>query len=306
MVDITTDVPVVEDIKSDGLSDEQRQSVIDSLDKPTPVIDDALQSLIDSQSTTGLTDGVQSYDNVENNPSVDLNNGIDSDLNSIKAKSLARSAKSQDYTVLSGNIVKIVLEFPNFNNKDESVVINLDDVMTLSYSVYRAKPPVITLGQTSVTGFGLGAKTVAGSMIRSIFGHDKLSELQNTAYIANQQEMYERLKNIDGKMPTGMPVKEALAYMKDDLAYFNIHCVAITEAVAEETGEPLIRTDSIYGCMIMNNGQVFSIEDLITEGNFSFQAKNVKTSTDMTGYSSGFSSTPFYPSISSIMGGTND
>lgn len=213
----------------------------------------------------------------------------------------------QTYQSIPGTIVKTLIEFPEYNSAGDSVVIELDDVMTLSYSVYRAKMPVVTLGQTSVGGYALGVKTVAGSMIRSVFTTDNLTQFQSKCYIANSEQIKKRMAHINGTVPSGVPEKEMWSFMKDDLATFNIHTVVLSEnqVNAYETDEQsstlFTRFESILGCVIMNNGQVYSIEDLITESTFSFQAKSVKSSSDITEFTIGYSNGGSAPSASSLL-----
>lgn len=208
----------------------------------------------------------------------------------------------QTYKTIPGTIVKVLIEFPNYSEDGKSAVIELDDVMTLSYSVFRVKVPVVTLGQNSVDGYGLGVKTVAGTMIRSVFMTDRLSEFQTNCYLLNQEQIQERLDNLDGKMSTGIPLKDQLAFMKDDLSYFNIYMVSVSEELKNYTSNaPFMKQEMIIGAMIINNGQTYSIEDLITESTFSFQAKAVRTASDPSDYSRGFSSNTAFRSISSLL-----
>lgn len=58
--------------------------------------------------------------------------------------------------------------------------------------------PVVTLGQTSVGGYALGVKTVAGSMIRSVFTSDNLTQFQSKCYIANAEEIKKRMQRLNG------------------------------------------------------------------------------------------------------------
>ena len=244
-------------------------------------------------------------------------NTISRDTNSNGIKSLGELGKRssseidtqlvQTYESIPGTIVKTLIEFPEYNAAGDSVVIELDDVMTISYSVYRAKMPVVTLGQTSVGGYALGVKTVAGSMIRSVFTSDNLTQFQSKCYIANSEEIKKRMQRLNGKLPTGAPEKEMWSFMKDDLATFNIHTVVLSEnqVNAYETDEAssilFTRFESILGCVIMNNGQVYSIEDLITESTFSFQAKAVKSSSDIREFTTGYSNGGSIPSASSLL-----
>ena len=208
---------------------------------------------------------------------------------------------TQTYKTIPGTIVKVLLEFPDYQD-GKSAVIELDDVMTLSYSVFRVKAPVVPLGQNNVDGYALGVKTVAGTMIRSVFMTDRITDFQTRCYLLNQQEIKERLEGLDGKISSGVPLKDQLAFMKDDLAYFNIHMLAISEESKDLTSNtPFMRQEMIIGAMIINNGQTYSVEDLITETSFSFQAKAVRSASDPSAYSRGFSGNTSFKSISSLM-----
>lgn len=226
----------------------------------------------------------------------------------LKGKGSQRSSEEvkyeldQTYVAIPGTIVRVLIEFPNYSADGKSAIIELDDVMTLSYSVYRVKVPVVTLGQNSVGGYGLGVKTVAGSMVRSVFMTDKLTEFQTKCYILNQENIQKRLLGLDATMPSGVPLKDQLSFMKDDLAYFNLHILALSEntKLVEEKDEPFMRIETIIGAVIINNGQIYSIEDLVTESTFSFQAKAVRSTSNIEDYTRGYSSNQAFPSISSL------
>ena len=213
-----------------------------------------------------------------------------------------------EYVPIPGSSVSIVLEFPEIGPSGKSVIFHLDDAMTVSFSVYRSKVRVIPLGRNEILGYGLGTRLVAGSMIRSVFSTDKLCKLQEDVYAATQEELQTRLLGINGKIPKGLPKQDTLALMKDDLTSFNIHIVTQTEdLVQKEDGSygPYSRYEVILGCIMMNTGQVYSIEDLITESTFSFEAKSVKTITNLNknNYSIGFSSGTKVRSVSDLLGG---
>lgn len=212
----------------------------------------------------------------------------------------------QTYSPIPGTTVRVMLEFPNYSIKGKTALIILDDVMTLSFSSSRTKAPVITLGNASVGGFGLGSRTVAGSMIRSVFTTDNLTELQTKIYLEDSENIAKRLTGLDKELPSGLPLKDKLSIVQDDLTSFNIHIYAVTENTAYVSNTkdfvPFERFETIIGCTIMNTGQVYSIEDLITESTISFQAKAVRSSTNITDYSRGFGGTAAFPSISSLLG----
>lgn len=220
--------------------------------------------------------------------------------------------KIKSYVAIPGTIVKTIIEFPKVKVKgaedkvETTVFIELDDVMSLSYSVYRAKSPVTLLGQTSVDGYSLGAKTVAGSLIRSVFLEDNLTEFQSSLYIGSQKELEDRLTGLNKKIPSGRPLKETWSVMKDDLSVFNIHIAIVPENTYEKElmDEPTMKFESILGCIIINNGQVYSIQDLITESTFSFQAKTVKSTSSIKDFTVNFGSSPAFKSVSQLLEGS--
>ena len=212
--------------------------------------------------------------------------------------------KEQTYQAIPGTIVRTLLEFPNFDGNDKSKVIVLDDAMSISYSVYRAKPSVTLLGSNSISGYGLGTRTVAGSIIRSVFTTDNITEFQNLCYNMNIEQIGRRLTGLDASLPSGLPKEDLISFMKDDITSFNIHMCAISEEVRSfenKSNTPFMRFESIIGAIILNNGQVYSIQDLVTESTFSFQAKAVKTATNMEDFSRGFSTNKTHKSISDLL-----
>lgn len=208
------------------------------------------------------------------------------------------------YTTIPGTSVRVIFEFPNYNSNGNSAFIVMDDIITLSYSAYRVKSGTVTLGQNSVVGFGLGNRLVAGTINRTVFTTDKLSEFQSKIYIGSQDEIKKRLLGMDGNLPSGLPSKDLHAIIMDDLSYFNIHIYSVSEALyGEKEGKPMDRFDSIIGATIMNTGQVYSVHDLATESTMSFQAKAFKTSSDITDFSRNSGTARSFPTGSEIMGG---
>ncbi len=206
--------------------------------------------------------------------------------------------QEQNYIPIPGTSVRVLLEFPQYNIDGKSAVIQLDDVMTISFSSHRVKAPVTTLGQVSVTGFGLGTRMVAGSIIRSIFTTDNLTALQSKIFLEDQDNIKRRLVGLDKGLPSGLPMKDQISIIQDDLTAFNIHMYSISEATG--TSGPRERFDTIIGATITNTGQVYSIEDLITESTISFQAKAFRSSTNITDYSRGYGENTSFPSVSSL------
>lgn len=192
-------------------------------------------------------------------------------------KELKDTRINKDFAIMdsiSGTQTQVVFEFPT-NDIHKSMYIYMPDMITVSHSVSRAKIPVTSLGETTVSGIGLGTKMVAGSIVKLFSREDKI-----TKYIkAFVEQRYENLNT--QKVATlydvntnSIPFKEVIDYMRDDIAPFNIHLISMSEYVALE-GMNDRAVDSIIGCTIINTGKVSSIENLITEETISFMAQSV-------------------------------
>lgn len=232
-----------------------------------------------------------------------VNYNIDRYLQKRPAKQVDYETE-QEFIAIPGTSVKILLEFPQYNIDGKTAILMLDDAMTISFSSYRVKAPVTTLGQTSVGGFGLGTRMVAGSIIRSIFTTDNLTELQSKVFLEDQENIERRLKGLDRQLPSGLPLKDQISIVQDDLTSFNIHIYATTEythKIGSSGNVPYERFETIIGATVTNMGQVYSIEDLITENTISFQAKAIRSSTNITDYSRGFGGTAAFKSGSYLL-----
>lgn len=206
-----------------------------------------------------------------------------------------------EYTPIPGTNVTVLLEFPELGPNGSSIIIKLDDVMTVSHSVYRSKIRVVPLGMSGTVGYGLGTRLVAGSVIRSMFATDKLTKLQENIYVANSDEIAARLSAGDSRLPNNVSKKDFLSVMKDDLSSFNIHLVSQSETMLG--GKVSSKYEVIYGCVIINTGQVFSIEDLMSEATFSYEAKAIRAVTDVGNptYQRGFTSASSVKSGSDLL-----
>lgn len=187
---------------------------------------------------------------------------------------------------------KIIFEFPNAvsGGKFTTAYIVMNSIITLTYSVYRAKMPVIPLGSDAVTGFALGTRTVAGTIIKILNYNDDLASFMKIYVDQATNARGTVVPNLGDKMQISQ--KDFYSIMRDDLTPFNIHSYTISEY----TGE--ISCDSIYGCTIINNGQVQSIENLITENTMSFIAQSVRQA-----YDPGTVTTSL-PTLTSVMTGS--
>lgn len=188
----------------------------------------------------------------------------------------------EDYTFesMSGATSVVIFEFPNHDKNQGSWFMVMRSIVSLSVSVHRAKIPITPLGFSTIQGFALGNKTVAGSIIKTLTFDDEFDQLVSYFRVRSQKEREFFLYTL-GSKGIGPVVdsryhithKEFDSIMRDDLIPFNIHTYAISEYTGHR-GRILI--NSIYGCTLINEGQVQSIENLITENTFSYIAKNAE------------------------------
>jgi hypothetical protein len=167
--------------------------------------------------------------------------------------------KTTSIVPVGGSSTHIVLEFPN-----ERKFLYMGSVVSLSYSVYRDKTPVFALGQNTIRGFGIGNKYVAGSMVLNMFLDDEIATFINEV-IGEREELL---------LPDGFnkdqSYKETHTYMRDDITSFNIHAIFSSEYHGDAT------KITIYDANFVNNGQVMSVDDIVTESTASFVAKDVR------------------------------
>ena len=148
----------------------------------------------------------------------------------------------------------------------------IGSMTTISYSIFREKVPVKLMGRVSVSAFTKGLRYVAGTMIFTMINKHWVNELIEQ-----------------------IPWMQTYGSMKaDELPPFDIMVVC-----ANEYGASTAMT--IYAVEVSEEGQTLSIEDMFTENQFSFIAKDIDTlNSDGTGNIRVGASTTFRQSIESI------
>lgn len=120
----------------------------------------------------------------------------------------------------------------------------LGELQTISYSIHREVQPVRTLGRSNPTGFTRGQRTIAGSLIFTVFDRNILNEIK--------EEM--KLEDIS---------------LADELPRFDIDIIMHNEYGRASSMR-------IEGIIIVDEGQVMSIEDMLTENTMSYMATDIK------------------------------
>lgn len=141
-------------------------------------------------------------------------------------------------------------------NKATSTLV-LATLQTISVQSHREKVPVRAIGHANVKGFTRAQRTIAGSMIFTMFNEHALAQLI--------REMGS-VKNKYGD--TSLGDGDISMLLADQLPPLDV-----TILFANEYGS--LSQAAIYGVEFMNDGMTLSIEDLLTEEVINFVARDV-------------------------------
>lgn len=130
--------------------------------------------------------------------------------------------------------------------------VNLGELQTLSYSMHRENTPVRLLGHVSPAGFVRGARTIAGSMIFTVFNNYAFYRLRQF-----QRAIENRLYPVADMLP---PIDIVITF-------------------ANEFGT--LSKMKILGVTFVDEGGTMSIDDLIQEQTYTYMARGIQP---MTGY----------------------
>lgn len=144
------------------------------------------------------------------------------------------------YNSFSGADIVAEIILPNENP------LVLGELQTISYSIHRENTPVRTLGHVNPVGFLRGPRTVAGSLIFTVF---------------NQYAFY-RLAEYQQDLLQG------LYPLADMLPVFDVAISFVSEYGA-------MSQMRIYGITIIDEGQTMSIDDLIIESTYTYIAQGI-------------------------------
>lgn len=153
------------------------------------------------------------------------------------------SRYEKTYTSFAGTDIIAVITLPNGKPRV------IGELQTISYSSFRPTAPVFALGQIGAKGVVRGARTVAGSLIFTVFDRHVLYEVMEDY---NDSQSYFDINK------------------SDEIPAFDI-----TVNFMNEYGQSSQLT--IYGVHLISEGQTMSIEDMITENTMEFVAMDIDT-----------------------------
>lgn len=167
-----------------------------------------------------------------------------------------------------------------FFNAQESKVIQLSSLSTLSVSIHEAKSPVRRLGERGVAGYTRGIRTVAGSMVFIIVKDHPLKELAmlDPVTLKNELEHGVYLKDrIDSSFSSDITTKglfkiedSVVNKISTTISPFNI--ILNYQSEVSSTGASFALID----VEIINEGLVTSVNDMVSEVVVQFVAKDIK------------------------------
>lgn len=133
--------------------------------------------------------------------------------------------------------------------------LEIGDLQTVSYSIHRENTPIRTLGHSNVRGFVKGSRTIAGSLIFTVFN-------EYTWYKIKEYEDY--LSRTNGFFA---PLADMLPPFDIVFTFFNEYGNASKM--------------KIYGVTIVDEGQTMSIDDIMTEQTYTFMARGIQPMTNI-------------------------
>jgi len=195
-----------------------------------------------------------------------------------------RSAYTRSYTSFGGADIKAV-----FANK------TIGEIQAISIQVTREKAGIYTMGSPNPRSFARGKRGIAGSLIFIQFDRDAVVDaLQDLKFQGDKDEirvdrssdaastsMQWALGSSSARV-TGSPIQEQesvltsvdsdqevlSAYYADQIPPFDI-----TLAAANEYGDLAVM--GVFGVEFLNEGWGISIDDLVSEKQYTYLARNV-------------------------------
>lgn len=136
------------------------------------------------------------------------------------------------------------------------------------------------MGENIIDGFQINKKYVAGTMVNALLGKDEIAEFinqyQKFAKGADLQKYQELSTYSAYKAKTEQQqIKKFHTFMKDDLTSFNVDVLFTSEYTND------VSRITLYGCNFINNGQVMSVHDMISEYTMSFVARDMRELHDL-------------------------
>jgi hypothetical protein len=177
-----------------------------------------------------------------------------SDINP-KAKEFDFDAALNNVSFSGTDIVATMVLPPMGEAQSSGTYLELGELQTVSYSIHRENSPIRTIGHSNVRGFIKGSRTIAGSLIFTVFNEYswyKIEEYKN--YLSRSNGFF-------------APLADMLPPFDIVFTFFNEYGNASKM--------------KIYGVTIVDEGQTMSVDDILTEQTYTFMARGIQPITKM-------------------------
>lgn len=159
----------------------------------------------------------------------------------------------------------------------EDVVIG--NLQGISYSVTREKGPIYVMGRADPVSFSRGKRGIAGSLVFTNFDRGALKDVTDNKTNGVSMKYYKKTfdipaggRSIDLESSLNTQGSELLqradANYPDQIPPFNINITA-----ANEYGQSMVM--GLFGVELLNQGQGISVDDMVTETQFTFVCRVV-------------------------------
>jgi hypothetical protein len=175
------------------------------------------------------------------------------------------SQYTRQNTSYSGCDIRAIVNVPGGEPK---IIANIH---TLSYSIHREKYAVTPHGYTYPKGFVRGRRSLAGTMVFSVFDRHALWD------ISKQKAKIDRSSG-----------ERAFSLLGDQMIPFDIACIFINEQGRQSKL-------NLYGIELVDEGMVMSVNDIYTESTHVFRARDIDIL--MPGDNPLMESTPWVPGM---------
>lgn len=160
----------------------------------------------------------------------------------------------------SGHDARVYAQVTGPGTTNQTELVHLDSIQTISVSIFREKVPVRALGYTNVRGYTRGPRTIAGSMIFAIFHDHPLHALM-------RKNDYFYDFSYDAPF-TGGRLSDITTTFADYIPPMNL----LIE-YQNELGSAAVL--GLIGVELTTDGITTSIEDILTEDTFQWVARDV-------------------------------
>lgn len=182
---------------------------------------------------------------IEQRQVVDYANQIE---NTRKEKNLPDPFSNMSFSGVDIQATMVLPRIGDETSSSDGDFIELGELQTISYSIHRENSPIRTLGHVNPRGFVKGSRTIAGSLIFTVF---------------NEYAFY-RIKEFRKALAERnySPLADMLPPFDVVLTFFNEYALAAKM--------------KLFGITIVDEGQTMSVDDLITEQTYTYMARGIQ------------------------------